>query len=365
MPKYQQWLPLKAWVMVDCHCLNTILHFPNCLQEAWSASIIRKYIQLIIITITIIIQTALTCLMETRSRRARKGLAGVQRAGSRGEERGPAPWAAGVPMSSTWAPGRGLTALLRAPAQLGPGLIFLAVGHKFQHILRTVQDVPQAAASCIPLPSARCLHKPSARRPWERLAQSRAIYRISRVSHPPSRLPLKRQGDFSQTSPKCWDFLGRGRPGEEARQPVGSTPEAPPAAKDQDGTDLDSRPWGPVVGGWASRSEVGIFIMGDTCYWGFKFVQDGLSPATKAGSPLGPVYAKTSRKTAFLPRRHQLLPQGLKQNPHQWASLGVQWLGIHLARQGTGVQSLAGENRIPHVVEQLSPCATTIEAWVC
>ena len=28
----------------------------------------------------------------------------------------------------------------------------------------------------------------------------------------------------------------------------------------------------------------------------------------------------------------------------------------------TGVQSLAGENRIPHVVEQLSPCATTIEA---
>ena len=27
-----------------------------------------------------------------------------------------------------------------------------------------------------------------------------------------------------------------------------------------------------------------------------------------------------------------------------------------------GVQSLAGENRIPHVVEQLSPCATTIEA---
>ena len=30
--------------------------------------------------------------------------------------------------------------------------------------------------------------------------------------------------------------------GEEARQLVGSTPEAPPAAKDQGGTDLDSRP---------------------------------------------------------------------------------------------------------------------------
>ena len=350
--------------MVDCHCLNTILHFPNCLQEAWSASIIRKYICLI--TITIIIQTTLTCLMETRNSRARKGLAGVQRAGLRGEERGPAPWAAGVSRNSTWAPGRGLTALLRDPAQLGSGLIFLTVGHKCQHILRTVQDVPQAAASCIPFPPARrCLHKPSARRPWERLAQSRAIYRISKVSHPLSRLPLKRQGDFSQTSSQCWDFLGRGRPGEEARHPVGSTPEAPLAAKDQGGTDLDSRPWGPVVGGWASRSEVGIFITGDPCYWGFKFVQDGLSPPTKAGSPLGPVYAKTSSKTAFLPRRQQLLPQSPKQNPHQWASLGVQWLGIHLARQGTWVQPLARENRIPRVVEQISLGATTTEAWAC
>ena len=37
-------------------------------------------------------------------------------------------------------------------------------------------------------------------------------------------------------------------------------------------------------------------------------------------------------------------------------------MGIHLVRQGTWVQSLAGENRIPRVVEQLSPCATTIEA---
>ena len=41
-------------------------------------------------------------------------------------------------------------------------------------------------------------------------------------------------------------------------------------------------------------------------------------------------------------------------------SLVVQWLRIHLPMQGTWVRAL-GSGKIPHVVEQLSPCATTTE----
>ena len=42
-------------------------------------------------------------------------------------------------------------------------------------------------------------------------------------------------------------------------------------------------------------------------------------------------------------------------------SLGVQWLRISLAMQGTQVQSLVGELQFSHVAEQLSPCTTTKE----
>ena len=43
-----------------------------------------------------------------------------------------------------------------------------------------------------------------------------------------------------------------------------------------------------------------------------------------------------------------------------WASLVAQWLRIRLPMQGKWVRALVWE--IPHVVEQLSPCATTAEA---
>ena len=39
----------------------------------------------------------------------------------------------------------------------------------------------------------------------------------------------------------------------------------------------------------------------------------------------------------------------------------VQWLRIHLSMQEAQVQSLVRELKIPHVVEQLNPCATTRE----
>ena len=40
-------------------------------------------------------------------------------------------------------------------------------------------------------------------------------------------------------------------------------------------------------------------------------------------------------------------------------SLVVQWLGIHLPMQRTGVQSLILED--PHAMEQPSPCAAAAE----
>ena len=46
-------------------------------------------------------------------------------------------------------------------------------------------------------------------------------------------------------------------------------------------------------------------------------------------------------------------------------SLVVQRLKIHLAVQGTQVQSLAGEVKIPDTTEQLSPCATSKESMCC
>jgi len=46
-------------------------------------------------------------------------------------------------------------------------------------------------------------------------------------------------------------------------------------------------------------------------------------------------------------------------------SLGVQWLRISLAMQGTQVQSLAGELQFSHVAKQLSPCTTTKEPMLC
>ena len=45
--------------------------------------------------------------------------------------------------------------------------------------------------------------------------------------------------------------------------------------------------------------------------------------------------------------------------------LMAQWLKIHLAIQGTWVQSLVGELRFPHPVEQLSPSAATIMPVGC
>ena len=47
-----------------------------------------------------------------------------------------------------------------------------------------------------------------------------------------------------------------------------------------------------------------------------------------------------------------------KTNPEGF--LVVQWLRIHLPVQETWVRSLLG--KIPHVVELLSPCATTTHA---
>ena len=41
------------------------------------------------------------------------------------------------------------------------------------------------------------------------------------------------------------------------------------------------------------------------------------------------------------------------------ASLVAQWLRIHLPMQGTQFEPCSG--KIPHAVEQLSPCATTTE----
>ena len=44
------------------------------------------------------------------------------------------------------------------------------------------------------------------------------------------------------------------------------------------------------------------------------------------------------------------------------ASLVAQWLRIHLPTQGTRVRALG--RKIPHAVEQLSPCTTATEARV-
>ena len=42
-------------------------------------------------------------------------------------------------------------------------------------------------------------------------------------------------------------------------------------------------------------------------------------------------------------------------------SLAVQWLRICLASQGTWVQSLVRETKIPHTMWQVSPSITTTE----
>ena len=42
-----------------------------------------------------------------------------------------------------------------------------------------------------------------------------------------------------------------------------------------------------------------------------------------------------------------------------WTCLVIHWIRICLSMRGTGVQSLSG--KIPHALEQLSPCVTTTE----
>ena len=122
--------------------------------------------------------------METRSSRARKGLAGVQRARFPGEGGGLAPRVAGLPVGSVWAPGRGPTLLLLGPARLGSGLIFLAVQSQ---VLAHCLNGPRCTTGGLLLHSSSYGEKMFAQTLWtppqERLPQSRAIYQISKVSH--------------------------------------------------------------------------------------------------------------------------------------------------------------------------------------
>ena len=54
-----------------------------------------------------------------------------------------------------------------------------------------------------------------------------------------------------------------------------------------------------------------------------------------------------------------------RQEPRWGTSLVVQWLGIRLPMQGTGVRSLVGGTKIPHAVVQVSPGAATGKKTAC
>lgn len=140
-----------------------------------------------------------------------RGLAGVERARLPGEG---SARAAGMPLGSVWALGRGPCLLLPGPALLGGGLIVLAV---WSPVPTHGSDRPRCAAGGLLLRSsshgkemsARTLSTP--RR--EQLPRSRAIYRISKVSHQPRLIPRpgppKGREIFPRTPPSqlcSWDF---------------------------------------------------------------------------------------------------------------------------------------------------------------